>query len=314
MIAIGIDIGGTSIKGAAIYDDGRMLDVFSLPVIKGEPGEVTINKLIDLVDIYIKEQHIEGDIVGIGIGIPGLLDIEKGVVTFSGNLKWVDLPVADLFKRKLPYPVRIANDANVATLGEAKLGAGKGVEYVVMLTLGTGVGGGMVFNGQLYEGNEGKGAEVGHIVMEYDGRQCSCGRRGCLEAYASATAIINDTSKAMAEHPESLMHQEARELGKVDGRVAFRAARKGDPVALKVVDQYVFYLSEGILNFCNIFRPNVVILSGGIANEGDYLFDKINNYLEKAQYGFPRSPVVKVVPAKLGYDSGKIGAACLFFN
>ena len=118
----------------------------------------------------------------------------------------------------------------------------------------------------------------------------------------------------MAEHPESLMHQEARELGKVDGRVAFRAARKGDPVALKVVDQYVFYLSEGILNFCNIFRPNVVILSGGIANEGDYLFDKINNYLEKAQYGFPRSPVVKVVPAKLGYDSGKIGAACLFFN
>ena len=314
MIAIGIDIGGTSIKGAAVYDDGRMLDVFSLPVVKGEPGEVTINKLIDVVDNYIKEKGIAKDIVGIGIGIPGLLDIEKGVVTFSGNLKWVDLPVADLFHKRFSYPVRIANDANVATLGEAKLGAGKGVEYVVMLTLGTGVGGGMVFNGQLYEGNEGKGAEVGHIVVELNGRQCSCGRKGCLEAYASATAIIADTVKAMSAHPESLMHQEAKELGKIDGRVAFKAARKGDPVALQVVDQYVFFLSEGILNFCNIFRPNVVILSGGIANEGDYLFDKINNYLEKAQYGFPRSPVVKVVPAKLGYDSGKIGAACLFFN
>lgn len=314
MIAIGIDIGGTSIKGAAVYDDGRMLDVFSLPVVKGEPGEVTINKLIDVVDNYIKEKGIANDIVGIGIGIPGLLDIEKGVVTFSGNLKWVDLPVADLFHKRLSYPVRIANDANVATLGEAKLGAGKGVEYVVMLTLGTGVGGGMVFNGQLYEGNEGKGAEIGHIVVELNGRQCSCGRKGCLEAYASATAIIADTVKAMSAHPESLMHQEAKELGKIDGRVAFKAARKGDPVALQVVDQYVFFLSEGILNFCNIFRPNVVILSGGIANEGDYLFDKINNYLEKAQYGFPRSPVVKVVPAKLGYDSGKIGAACLFFN
>ena len=313
MIAIGIDIGGTSIKGAAVYDDGKMLDVFSLPVVKGDSGEVTVNKLIDVVEEYINKQNIAKEIVGIGIGIPGLLDIEKGIVTFSGNLKWVDLHIADLFKKRLPYPVRIANDANVAAYGEAIFGAGKGVDYVVMLTLGTGVGGGIVLNGKLYEGNEGKGAEMGHIIMELNGRQCSCGRKGCLEAYASATALINDTKKAMEEHPESLMHQAAQELGKVDGRVAFIAARKGDEVALRVVDQYVFFLCEGILNYCNIFRPNVVILSGGIANEGDYLFDKINNYLRKAQYGFPRSPEVKVVPAKLGYDSGKIGAASLLF-
>ena len=313
MIAIGIDIGGTSIKGAAIYDDGRMLDVFSLPVVREDPGEVTINKLIDVVEQYIKEQDIAKEIVGIGFGIPGLLDIENGIVVFSNNLRWENLPIADLFHKRLPYPIRIANDANVAAFGEARFGAGKGVPYVVMLTLGTGVGGGIVLDGKLYEGNEGKGAEMGHIVMQFEGRPCTCGRKGCLEAYASATAIINDTKKAMEEHPESLMHKVAEELGKVDGRVAFKAARQGDPVALGVVDQYVYFLSEGIMNYCNIFRPNVVILSGGIANEGDYLFDKINTYLKLHQYGYPKSPVVKVVPAKLGYDSGKIGAACLLF-
>ena len=313
MIAIGIDIGGTSIKGAAVYDDGRMLDVFSMPVEKGEPGEVTVGKLIDLVEKYIDEKGIAKEIVGIGFGIPGLLDIEKGIVISSANLKWEDLPIADMFKKRLPYPVRIANDANVAAFGEAKFGAGKGVDYVVMLTLGTGVGGGIVLNGKLFEGNEGKGAEMGHIVMQFNGRQCGCGRKGCLEAYASATALVRDTKEAMEKHPESLMHQAAEKLGKIDGRVAFIAARQGDKVALEVVEQYIYYLSEGILNYCNIFRPNVVILSGGIANEGDYLFDKINNYLKVHQYGYPRSPAVKVVPAKLGYDSGKIGAASLLF-
>ena len=313
MIAIGIDIGGTSIKGAAVYDDGRMLDVFSLPVVREDPGEVTINKLIDVVEKYIEEQGIGKEIVGIGFGIPGLLDIENGVVVYSNNLKWENLPIAKLFQKRLPYKVRIANDANVAAFGEAKFGAGKGVPYVVMLTLGTGVGGGIVLDGKLYEGNEGKGAEMGHIVMQFEGRPCTCGRKGCLEAYASATAIINDTKKAMDEHPESLMHKVAEELGKVDGRVAFKAARQGDLVASVVVEQYVYFLSEGIMNYCNIFRPNVVILSGGIANEGDYLFDKINNYLKVHQYGYPKSPAVKVVPAKLGYDSGKIGAASLLF-
>ena len=314
MIALGIDIGGTSIKGAAVYDDGKMLDVFSLPVIKGDSGETTINKLIDIVEKYIKDQGITKDIVGIGIGIPGLLDINKGIVVKSNNLNWEDLPIVEMFKARLPYPVRIANDANVAAYGEAIYGAGKGVPYVVMLTLGTGVGGGIVLDGQLYEGNKGQGAELGHIIVQFGGRECTCGRKGCLERYASATALVIDTKEAMEKHPESLMHKIAQEHGKIDGRIAFMAARQGDPAGLAVVEQYIYYLSEGILNYCNIFRPNVVILSGGIANEGDYLFDKINAYIEKERYGFPRSPAVKVVPAKLGYDSGKIGAAALFLH
>ena len=314
MLAIGIDIGGTSIKGAAVYDDGKMLGVFSMPVIKGEPGETTINKLIDLVEQYIKDQKIADQIIGIGIGIPGLLDINKGTVVMSNNLKWEDLPIVDTFKKRLPYPVRISNDANAATLGEALYGAGKGVPYVIMLTLGTGVGGGIVLDGKLYEGNLGQGAELGHIVVQYGGRECTCQRKGCLERYASATALVMDTKEAMEKHPESLMHKIAEEQGKVDGRVAFKAARQNDPAGLAVVEQYIYFLSEGILNYCNIFRPNIVILSGGIANEGDYLFDRINAYLPKERYGFPRSPAVKVVPAKLGYDSGKIGAAALFLG
>ncbi|MCR5184654.1 MAG: ROK family protein [Bacilli bacterium] len=314
MVAIGIDIGGTSIKGAAVYSDGKMLNTFSLPVYRGDPGEKTVNDLIDLVEKYIKEHGLEKEIAGIGIGIPGTLDVDNGIVEYSNNLKWENLPITKLFQKRLPYKVRISNDANVAAFGEAKFGAGKGVPYSIMLTLGTGVGGGIVLDGKLYEGNLGKAAEMGHIVMEYNGRQCTCGRKGCLEAYASATAIVNDTKKAMEEHPESLMHQVAEELGKVDGRVAFKAARQGDKIAQQVVDQYIFYLSEGILNYCNIFRPNLVILSGGIANEGDYLFDKINNYLKVHNYGYKKTPEVKVVPAKLGYDSGKIGAASLFFK
>ena len=314
MLAIGIDIGGTSIKGAAVYDDGKMLDVFSMPVIKGELGETTINKLIDLVEQYIKDQKIADQILGIGIGIPGLLDVNKGTVVMSNNLKWEDLPIVDMFKKRLPYPVRISNDANAATLGEALYGAGKGVPYVIMLTLGTGVGGGIVLDGKLYEGNLGQGAELGHIVVQYGGRECTCQRKGCLERYASATALVMDTKEAMEKHPESLMHKIVEEQGKVDGRVAFKAARQNDPAGLAVVEQYIYFLSEGILNYCNIFRPNIVILSGGIANEGDYLFDRINAYLPKERYGFPRSPAVKVVPAKLGYDSGKIGAAALFLG
>ena len=314
MIAIGIDIGGTSIKGAAVYDDGRTLDVFSLPVNKGDSGEQTINQLIDLVEKYLAQHDLQDKIVGIGLGIPGTLDVDRGVVIYSANLKWENLPIVDLFKQRLPYRVRISNDANVAALGEAKFGAAKGVPYSIMLTLGTGVGGGIVLDGKLYEGNQGQGAEMGHMVVEMNGRQCGCGRKGCMEAYASATAIIRDTNEAMARHPNSLMHEVAKDLGKVDGRVAFKAARQGDVAALEVVDQYVFYLCEGILNYCNIFRPNLVILSGGIANEGDYLFDKINNYLALQQYGYPKSPVVKVVPAQLGYDSGKIGAASLLFE
>ena len=314
MIAIGIDIGGMSIKGAAVDSNGRVYDKFSMPFVKGEPGETTIQRLAELVKEYIASQHLEGKIAGIGIGSPGTLDVEHGIVNYANNLGWNNLPVAELMQKVLPYPVCLTNDANAAALGEAKFGAGKAYETVIMLTLGTGVGGGIIINGKLYEGNQGKGGELGHVVVQVDGEQCSCGRKGCLEAYASATALIRETKKAMRANKRSLMWKISPEIELVGGKVVFEGAAQGDKDAIAVLNNYIKYLGEGILNFCNIFRPNVVVLSGGIANAGKPLFDPLNEYLKQRDYGYKATPEVKVVPAELGYDSGKIGAAALFFK
>ena len=314
MIAIGIDIGGMSIKGAAVDSNGRVYEKFSMPFIKGEPGEETIRKLAEIVKEYIAANGLENKIVGIGLGSPGTLDIKNGIVNYANNLGWENLHVADIFHEILPYPVRLTNDANAASLGEAKYGAGKSYDSIIMLTLGTGVGGGIIINGKLYEGNEGKGAELGHSVIVVDGEQCTCGRKGCLETYASATALIRETKKAMHSNRRSLMWKVCPDIDLVGGKVPFEAAKQGDKVAINVLDNYIKYLGEGILNFCNIFRPNVVVLSGGIANAGDYLFDRVNKYIKDRNYGYKMTPEVKVVPAELGYDSGKIGAAALFFE
>ena len=314
MIAIGIDIGGMSIKGAAVDSNGRVYEKFSMPFIKGEPGEETIRKLAETVKEYIAANGLENKIAGIGLGSPGTLDIKNGVVNYANNLGWENLHVADIFHEILPYPVRLTNDANAASLGEAKFGAGKSYDNIIMLTLGTGVGGGIIINGKLYEGNEGKGAELGHSVIVVDGEQCTCGRKGCLETYASATALIRETKKAMHANRRSLMWKICPDIDLVGGKVPFEATKQGDKVAIDVLDNYIKYLGEGILNFCNIFRPNVVVLSGGIANAGDYLFDRVNKYIKDRNYGYKMTPEVKVVPAELGYDSGKIGAAALFFE
>ena len=314
MIAIGIDIGGTSIKGAAVDSNGRVYEKFSMPFVKGEDGKITITKLAELVKEYIAAHHLEDKIVGIGIGSPGTLDVENGVVNYANNLGWNELPVAKIMNETLPYPIRLTNDANAAALGEAKFGAGKQFESVIMLTLGTGVGGGIIINGKLYEGNQGKGGELGHVVVQVDGEQCSCGRKGCLEAYASATALIRETKKAMRSNKRSLMWEICPDIELVGGKVVFEAAAKGDKNAIEVLNNYVKYLGEGILNYCNIFRPNVVVLSGGIANAGAALFDPLNEYIKARDYGYKATPAVEVVPAELGYDSGKIGAAALFFK
>ena len=314
MIAIGIDIGGTSIKGAAIDSNGRVYEKFSMPFVKGEPGEDTIRKLASLVKEYISAHGLEKKIVGIGIGSPGTLNVEKGIVERAYNLGWNNLCVADIMHETLPYPIRLTNDANAAALGEAKYGAGKQFDTVIMLTLGTGVGGGIIINGKLFEGNQGKGGELGHVVIQVDGEQCSCGRKGCLEAYSSATALIRDGKKAMRLNKRSLLWKLSPEVDLLDARTIFDGAKQGDELANKVINNYVKYLGEGILNICNTFRPNVIVLSGGVANTGPFLFDKINNYIRERNYGFEYTPAVDVVPAEIGYDSGKIGAAALFFK
>ena len=315
MYAIGIDIGGTSIKGAIVTDKGEVLTRFAMDVDKNSPGEVEVNKFCDVMLKAIKEYDPNIKLEGVGIGMPGILDMDKGVVITSPNLtEWNSLPLGQLISKRTGLPVYLNNDANVAALGEARFGSGKEFSDMIMLTLGTGVGGGIVINNRLYDGNMHMGAELGHMVLRVGGRQCGCGRKGCFEAYASATGLIMDTKEEMEACPDSLMHQVAKEEGKVNAKVAFKADRLGDKAAHRVVLRYVQDLSEGILNYCNIFRPEVVVLSGGVANEGDYLFDMVRSYIESYHYGMKGSPKVEIRVASLGYDSGKIGAACLVFD
>lgn len=315
MFAIGIDIGGTSIKGAVVNDTGKVLTRFAMDVNNNASGEDEVNRFCDVMIKSINDYDNSIKLEGIGIGMPGILDMDKGVVITSPNLpKWNGLHISKLISKRMGLPVYINNDANVATLGEARFGSGKEYSNLIMLTLGTGVGGGIIIDNKLYDGNRHQGAELGHMVIRFNGEKCGCGRRGCFEAYASATALIRDTKKEMDKCPDSLMHDVNKELGKINAKVVFEASRRGDKAAIRVMKRYVRYLGEGILNYCNIFRPEVVVLSGGVANEGDYLLDQVRHFLKNHSYGMKGSPKVELKVASLGYDSGKIGAACLVFD
>lgn len=312
MIAIGIDIGGTSIKGAFVNEKGEILHRFSLKVVKESPFEKEVKKLTDLLNEEIEKNGFKGKVKGIGIGMPGIMDMDEGMIIESPNLpEWNGHNLKKFIEEHVGIEVKINNDANVAALGEAKFGSGNKYQNLIMITLGTGVGGGIIIDGKLYDGHLHQGAELGHMVIRLNGKKCGCGRKGCFEAYASATALIKDTRMMMSKHPESLLFAVEKELAGVDARNAFIAARRGDKYGKKLVDDYVMYLSEGLINYCNIFRPEAIILSGGVANEGEYLLSRVRNYLEKEHYGMKGSPSVDVIVSSLGYDSGKIGAACL---
>ena len=315
MIAIGVDIGGTSIKGGAINEKGQIFDYFSMDVIHDEPAEVTVQKIIDMINGFIaKNNYKKEEIIGIGCGIPGVIDSTNGVVTFSNNLKWHNLPFKKMLEDGTGLPVRITNDANAAALAEAKFGVGKKYKSFLMLTLGTGIGSGIVIDGKLYEGHLGKGGEFGHSLLVMDGRKCTCGRRGCLEAYASATALTKDTERMMRLHKDSKMWELYHKYGTLKAVIPFDAAKAGDEYGIEIIDNYVKYLSEGLMNYFNTFRPEAVILSGGIAEEGEFLISKIRHYCQERHYGLKMAPAVDIIKSKVGYDSGKIGAAALMFK
>jgi glucokinase len=316
MISLGVDIGGTSIKGASVSEEGQIKARFSLPIIAQETGKETVERLGNKILSFINENKMQNnEIVGLGIGCPGAIDSENGVIDYSNNLKWSDVPIKEILEKITGLKVKITNDANAAALGEAYFGAGKEASSVILLTLGTGVGGGIIINGKVYEGNQGKGAELGHTIIEINGRPCTCGRKGCLEAYASATALISDTKEIMKKNPDSLMWKLVNyDIDLVNGKTPFTAKLQGDTYANEVINQYINYLGEGILNFCNIFRPEIIVLSGGIAQQGKDLLDPLISHCEKNDYGFKGTPKVKITTAKLGYDSGIIGSASLFIN
>ena len=308
---LGIDLGGTFIKGGVADIKGNILASEKVCTNSEKGAENVAKNIADLCKLLLKKADLEIEqIIGIGIGVPGMIDSKNGVVIFSGNLKWENFNLAKCVGKYIDLPIKIANDANVATLGETIFGSGKNYSNTVMLTLGTGVGGGVVIEGKLLEGNGSAGAELGHMVIHSGGEDFTCGRKGCLEAYSSATALIRDTKKAMQEDKNSKMWQ-IGSLDNVDGKTAF-AYKDEDNTAKQVVDKYIKNLAVGITNFANIFRPETIILGGGISGEGDNLIKPLSVLVEKEIFAGAKGPKVNIVRASLGNNAGVLGAVALW--
>lgn len=310
---IGIDVGGMSAKGALFTSDGQLLCTKNVKTNKADGFEGTLRKLSVLANDLTKEQGVDfADVESIGLGVPGVVNSNNGVVLRWSNFNWSDVPFAETLSRYTGKSVYIANDANVAALGEAKFGATAQYQSSILLTIGTGVGGGMVFDGKLIEGFQSAGAELGHITIREGGLPCACGRLGCYEKYASASALILQTRHAMVENLQSEMWKIAEgKIENVDGTTAFKAAKAGDETAKKVIEQFVSYLSEGIADFVNILRPEAIVLGGGIANEGEALFEPLRKAVDERSYIAMDIVPLKIVGAKLGNKAGIYGAYCL---
>ena len=313
MLRLGVDVGGTFIKAGVVDENCAILHKVSVPT-GGDGGyPAVVEHIAHAAELAARAAgKTVADFEGVGIGIPGLLDPKSGVVVLAPNLGgWRDVAFLEAIQKRLPVPVRVGNDANCAVVGETLAGAAKGCENVVMLTLGTGVGGGIIADGKLFVGGRGLGAELGHMVLQMEGETCGCGRKGCIEAYCSVTALVKQTRAAMEKDPHSAMHAFAKEAGLVDGRTAFECAKKGDRAALTVVETYTRYLANAVGSLVVAFRPDVVLIGGGLSNQGAYLMDRLNALLPQYVFASDILGVPPILRATLGNDAGTIGAAFL---
>lgn len=309
---IGIDVGGTFVKAGIVDENGNIVADGKIASECDKGGNKLAENAATLVMRLLEKSGISKDqIVGAGMGFPGFIDSKNGIVVYSNNVRLSDFPVVEIMQAKLGLKVKVANDANVAALGEKMFGAGKEYNDMVMITLGTGVGAGIIVDGKLFEGNRSAGAEIGHMLLVHGGEQCTCGRKGCFEAYSSATALIRDTRRAMQNHKDSLMW----EIGSIDnvtGKTPFDYA-KNDKYAAEVVNNYIEMLGSALTDIANIFRPEAIIIGGGVCAQGDNLIvplkQKIQSELFGADFG---SPEVVLRIAELGNKAGLLGAAALF--
>lgn len=317
MYYIGVDLGGTNIAVGIVDENHKIIKKGSTPTLPDRHAEAIVKDMANLCKNLIHDCGLTlDDIAYVGIASPGIANCESGVVEYSCNLPFVDFPIAEVFMKYLPVPhVYVENDANAAALAEALAGAAKGTRTSVMITLGTGVGGGIVIDGKIYTGHNHAAGELGHIVIEKDGRQCGCGRRGCWETYSSATGLTAMTrekiQELMIKGIPSIMVEDYKVSGKVSARTAFDCMRKGDKEAAKVVDTYIEYLACGIANIINIFQPEVLSIGGGISNEKNYLLEPLMRIVDREQYtrNNKKKTVVKI--AEMGNDAGIVGAAGL---
>ena len=312
MYNIGIDLGGTNIVASVVNEDYRILGTGKTPTSTPRSADEIFDDIAAMCREAMDKAGVTiNDISSIGMGTPGTVNGE-GVIEFANNLGFNNVPARDMLKERLgDLPVFIANDANCAALGEAYAGCGNGSKNFVAVTLGTGVGSGIIVDGKIVTGVNFAGGECGHMVIMVDGEACTCGRRGCWEAYASATALIRQTKEAMEKYPDCVMHELAKAEGKVSGRTAFDAMRKGDIAGIEVVDNYIKYVACGLIDIVNALQPEIICVGGGICNEGDTLMTPLKRFVQAERYSIHSKIQTKIMKAELGNDAGVIGAALL---
>lgn len=312
MYYLGIDLGGTNIAAAVVDENYKIIGEGKVKTNCPRPTEEIADSIYESGMMAIKNAGLTlDDIAEVGVGCPGSVNPATGIICYSNNLGFVNAPIGQMLEQRFGRKVFLENDANAAAFGEKLAGAGKGADQFIAITLGTGVGGGVIINDLILSGMNSAGGELGHTVIVKDGEPCSCGRNGCWEAYASATGLIRQTKAAMEADKSSKMWEIAGSLDEVSGRTAFDGMRAGDETAKAVVKQYCDYVACGLTNIINIFQPDVLCIGGGISKEGETLVGPIREYVERERYSKNVEKQTVIKPAELGNDAGIIGAAFL---
>ena len=308
---IGVDLGGTNIVVGLIDEDGKIIKSLNRPTEKERGVEPIFDDIFDMCNELINEFKLDNtNLKGVGIGIPGTIDDKNGVIVYSNNIKINNFNVREYAKGKLDYEIRMANDADCAALGEVAAGSAKGCSNAIVVTLGTGVGGGIIIDGKIFAGFYPGGAEIGHQIIEKDGRPCSCGNHGCFEAYSSASALILAAKKKAEENKDSILYKLVEgDVEKMNAKIPFDAAQSGDKAGEEVIDEYLDYLAVGIANLINVFKPEAILLGGGVSKQEENLTVPLTERVKKLAYGGDMPTVIKI--ASLGNDAGLIGAAML---
>ena len=308
MYRIGIDLGGTNIAVGVVDGHHRIVAEASLPAGAHRPAEQVVADMCRAVELALNKAGLTpADCASIGVGTPGTCDPERGVVVRAYNLNWFDVPVCAMLTAHFGLPARLSNDANCAALAETVAGAAVGCRNMMLITLGTGVGGGIIVDGRIVSGLGGAGGEPGHSLLVLDGEPCTCGRRGCWEVYASATALLRQGREAAAAHPTSLLNR----YPELTGRDVFDAADAGDETAQAVLERYYVYVAAGITDLVNILSPEMVLIGGGISRQGERLLRPIRRYVAANCFGGENRPQPVIQAAQLGNEAGIIGAAAL---
>ena len=313
MFKVGVDLGGTNIAVGVVDEKYNIVGKGKVKTNAPRPAEEIFADIKKAIDLAVEDAGITMDEVeSVGVGTPGSVNQDTGMIEFSNNLAFNNVPAKKMLEELTGKPCYFENDANAAALGEAYAGAGHGAKNFVAVTLGTGVGSGIIVDGKVVSGINFAGGEMGHTVIVVDGKQCNCGRKGCWEQYASATALISQTKEKMTECPDSKMWELCGgDINKVSGRTAFNAMYEGDKAGKEIVDKYITYVSVGITNIVNTFQPEIVCVGGGISNEGDNLLDPIRKFVTGERYSKYAKKQTEICKAVLGNDAGIIGAALL---